>query len=123
MATGNPSQRHNDDGDYPFHDADGNPMSTIFAPTNEIVPQDQQGTGATVTVTAGETDLRDGRPASPSSGDDSIEIVRPTPASAAGKATASGEKAPAANKPPKRQRQILMPMATEEGFRTLITAI
>jgi hypothetical protein len=123
MATGNPSQRHNDDGDYPFHDADGNPMNTIIAPTNEVVPQDQQGTGATVTDAARDTDLRDGRPSTPSSDNESIEIVRQTPATTAGKATASGEKASAANKHPKRPRQILMPMTTEEGFRTLITAM
>ncbi|KAK2443646.1 hypothetical protein QL285_014732 [Trifolium repens] len=103
MATGNPSQRHNDDGDYPFHDADGNPMSTIMAPTSEIVPRDQQGTGAIVTDATRETDLRDGQPTTPSSDEDTIEIVHPTSASAAGKATASGEKAPAANRPPEKR--------------------
>jgi hypothetical protein len=99
-------------------------MNIIIAPTNEIVPQDQQGTGAIVTDAARETDLREGQPSTPSTDDDTIEIVRPTSASAAGKATASGEKAPAANKPPERTRQILMPMTTEEeGFRNLIAAM
>jgi metal-dependent HD superfamily phosphatase/phosphodiesterase len=123
MATGNSSQRHNDVSDYPFHDADDNPMSTIMAPTTEIVPQEQLGTEAVVTDVAQETDLRDGRTTTPSSDNESIEIVRQTHASAARKATASGEKASAANKPPERPRQILMPMTTEEGFRTLITAM
>jgi hypothetical protein len=98
-------------------------MNTIIAPTNEVVPQDQQGTGATAVDAARETDLRDVRTTTPSSDNESIEIVCQTPASAAGKATASGEKATAANKLPERPRQILMPMTTEEGFRTLIAAM
>jgi hypothetical protein len=98
MAIGNSSQRHNDDNDHPFHDADGNPMSTIIAPANEIVPQDQQGTGAAAVDATRETDLRDRRTITPSSDNESVEIVHRTSARATGKATASGEKASAANR-------------------------
>jgi hypothetical protein len=99
-------------------------MDNVIAPTSEIVTQTQQVAGATVTNAAHETEPRDRRPTTPSSSsDESIEIVHRTPARAAGKATASGEKAPAANKLPEKTPKILMHMTIEEGFRTLIAAM
>ncbi|KAK2354015.1 hypothetical protein QL285_091583 [Trifolium repens] len=117
MATGNISQRRDDDDGYLFHDVDDNPMDTVIAPNVQHV------TGAAIITVVHKTDPRDRRQATPSSDDESVENVHRTPARAAEKATASGEKAPATNKLPKRPPQILMPMTTEEGFRTLIAAM
>ncbi|KAK2457282.1 hypothetical protein QL285_004572 [Trifolium repens] len=110
MATGNTSQRRDDDRGHLFHGTDGNPMDTVIAPANEIAQNSQHMTRATVNTAVHDTDPRDGCQATPSSDDESVQEIRTTPARAAGKATASAEKAPAANKLPEKPSQILMPM-------------
>ncbi|KAK2393897.1 hypothetical protein QL285_055795 [Trifolium repens] len=86
MATGNITQRRDDDDGHLFHDVDDNPMDTIIAPNVHHV------TGAAIITFVHKTDSRDRRQATPSSDDENVQEVRKTPAIAAGKATTSTEK-------------------------------
>ncbi|KAK2397527.1 hypothetical protein QL285_059094 [Trifolium repens] len=86
MATGNISQRRDDDDGHLFHDVDDNPMDTVIAPNVQHV------TGAAIITVVHKTDSRDKRQATPSSDDENVQEVHKTPARAAGKATTSTEK-------------------------------
>jgi hypothetical protein len=92
-------------------------MDTVIAPNVQHV------TGAAIITVLHKTDSRDRCQATPSSDDENVQKVRKTPARAAVKSNYLHREAPAANKPPEKSAQILMPMATKEGFRTLFATM